>query len=72
MVEDIEELLKKFEPASPPISKSAHMQTISNDGVNSGDHCISHLLEKRPKNRPYVLGGTKLNKGLPLYAPTVR
>jgi len=32
IVEAIAKLLKRYEPASPPIAKPAYPQTISNDG----------------------------------------
>jgi hypothetical protein len=52
MVEAIAELLKIFESASPPIAEPAHPQTISNDGMNSGEARLWHLRDKHGKNTP--------------------
>jgi hypothetical protein len=69
IVEAIAELLKKFESASPPIAKPANPQTISNDGLNSGDARQRHLRDKHGKTRLNVLRTTKLDRGKPLNAP---
>jgi hypothetical protein len=62
MVEAIAELLKKFESASPPIAKPAYLQTISNDGMNSGDGHHLHSGDKQGENLPNASSATKLNR----------
>jgi hypothetical protein len=65
MVEAIAELLKKFESASPPIAKPAYPQTISNDGMNSGDACLLHMGNKRWKSLPNSATLRNLYRGKP-------